>query len=282
MAEILYGKPVVDSIKADLRKRIGALRSAGKTPGLAILRAGERPDDISYERRLEKLCDDLGINHFVTAAKRTIRQEVLEYELKKFNDNPAVNGILVFRPFPDHIDDEALCSIISLKKDIDCMNPDNLKMLFTGHGRGFAPCTPEAVIELLKFYGYELDGTNVVIINRSLVVGKPLSMMFLENNSTVTICHSHTKNLADITRAADIIVTGTGKAEYLGPEYVNEDSVVVDVGIDFTEDGRMTGDVDFDPVAAKAAAVTPVPRGVGGITSSILLRHIVESAEMDI
>ena len=279
MAIILYGKPVVDSIKSDLERRIKLIKDRGVSPGLAILRAGERPDDIAYENRLNRMCEALGISHQTVEVGRDISQNGLEFALEQLNSREEVHGIIVFRPLPDHINDDRICDLISVDKDVDCMNPDNLKGLFTGRNKAFAPCTAEAVIELLDYYGYNLDGANVAIINRSSVIGKPLSLLFLDRNATVMICHSHTKNIRSITKSADIVVTGTGKSEYFGPEYVSPGTVVVDVGINFREDGTMTGDVFFDAVCEKAAAVTPVPKGIGGITSAILLRHIIESAE---
>ena len=279
MAIILYGKPVVDSIKSDLERRIKLIKDRGVSPGLAILRAGERPDDIAYENRLNRMCEALGIRHQTVEVGRDISQNGLEFALEQLNSREEVHGIIVFRPLPDHINDDRICDLISVDKDVDCMNPDNLKGLFTGRNKAFAPCTAEAVIELLDYYGYNLDGANVAIINRSSVIGKPLSLLFLDRNATVMICHSHTKNIRNITKSADIVVTGTGKSEYFGPEYVSPGTVVVDVGINFREDGTMTGDVFFDAVCEKAAAVTPVPGGIGGITSAVLLRHIIESAE---
>ena len=279
MARILYGQPVVDSIKSDLTERVRILKEKGVSPGLAILRAGERPDDIAYENRLSSMCEMLGIRYRTVEVNRSISQYDLSSALDRLNRRSDVHGIIVFRPLPDHIDDDLICDLISVDKDIDCMNPDNLKGLFTGRNKAFAPCTAEAVIELLKFYKYPLDGANVAIINRSTVIGKPLTLLFLNENSTVMICHSHTRNIKRITRSADIVVTGTGKGEYFGPDYVSPGTVVVDVGINFKEDGTMTGDVDFEEVCKKAAAVTPVPKGIGGVTSVILLRHIIESAE---
>ena len=279
MAKILYGQPVVDSIKKDLEKRVSILKEKGVSPGLAILRAGERPDDIAYENRLSSMCEMLGIRYRTVEVDRSISQYDLASALERLNRRDDVHGIIVFRPLPDHVDDDLICDLISVDKDIDCMNPDNLKGLFTGRNKAFAPCTAEAVIELLRYYNYPLDGANVAIINRSPVIGKPLMLLFLEQNSTVMICHSHTKNIQKLTRSADIVVTGTGKAEYFSPDYVSPGTIVVDVGISFKEDGTMTGDVDFDAVCEKAAAVTPVPKGIGGITSVILLRHIIESAE---
>ncbi len=278
MAKILYGKPVLEKIKSDIQNRVSILTQRGKVPGLAILRAGDRSDDIVYENRVTKLCDALGIKHVTVVVHRAIAQEDLAYELRKLNVTKDVQGILVFRPLPDHIDDDEMCRIISQEKDIDCMNPINLQNVFTGLGEGFTPCTPEAVLELLEYYGYNLDGANVVIVNRSLVLGKPLSMMLMQKTASGTIFHSHTKKLREITRRADILVTVIGKAGYFGEEYASENTTVVDVGINFAN-GRMTGDVDFEAMEQKAAAVTPVPGGIGSITSIILLRHLVESAE---
>jgi methylenetetrahydrofolate dehydrogenase (NADP+)/methenyltetrahydrofolate cyclohydrolase len=194
--------------------------------------------------------------------------------LRQYNDDPKTHGILVFRPLPGQLDAEAVSRAVSPEKDIDCMSPVNAERIFTGAREGIPPCTPEAVIEILKYYQYDLTGKNVVIVNRSMVLGKPLSMLFLAENATVTVCHSKTKDLAAVTANADIVVTGTGKAKYFGKEFFSNDTVVVDVGINMDE-GRLCGDVDFDEAEGSVAAITPVPGGVGTVTSMILLRHVV-------
>lgn len=278
MAITLYGKPVAEAIKADLKERVEALKEKNIKPKLAILRAGERMDDTAYENRVLKLCMEVGIDFQVKVTTRTVPHEIFEEHLIKLNNDPDIHGILVFRPLPEQIDEERICSMIDPSKDIDCMNSENLKKVFIGDKSRMSPCTPEAVISILKHYGYDLTGKNVAIVNRSLVLGKPLAMLFMEENSTVTVCHSRTKDLPSITREADIVVTGIGRANFFTEEYFSEKNTVVDVGINFAED-KMCGDVQFDAAAEKVEAITPVPGGVGIVTSTILLRHLVESAE---
>lgn len=278
MTEILYGKPVSEKIKADISARAEALKSENINPKLAILRAGERPDDIAYENRVLKMCDSVGIEAEVCAVPQDISQDEFAAALKKLNDDREIHGILMFRPLPKQLDENEMCSLIAPEKDIDCMNSENLKKLFIGDDSGIAPCTPEAVIEILKHYDYKLQGKNVVIVNRSLVLGKPLSMLFLRENSTVTICHSKTENLPEITKNADILVSGIGRPKFFGAEYVSDKNTVVDVGINFA-DGKMCGDMDFDAVSENLQAITPVPGGIGTVTSTILLRHLIEAAE---
>lgn len=279
MSIILYGKPVSEQIRNDVSERAAAFKSSrGAAPKLAILRAGERPDDLAYEKRVLKMCGDVGIDTEVIAHPADVSHDELKASLAALNEDENIHGILVFRPLPKQIDEAEICSLIAPEKDIDCMNSENLKKIFTGDSSAIAPCTPEAVIEILKYYGYELQGKNVVIVNRSLVLGKPLAMLFLNENSTVTICHSKTEGLADIIKNADIFVSGIGRAKYFDDSYVSEKNTVVDVGINFA-DGKMCGDMDFDAVSDKVQAVTPVPGGIGTITSAILLRHLVEAAE---
>ncbi len=278
MSVILYGKPVAEDIQADLTLRVAALKEKNIIPKLAILRAGERMDDTAYENKVLKLCMAVGIDFQVKVMADSTPQDLFEEQLVKLNNDPDIHGILVFRPLPKHIDEEKICSMIDPAKDIDCMNSENLKKVFIGDGSRIPPCTPEAVISILKHYNYQLTGKNVVIINRSLVLGKPLAMLFMEENSTVTICHSKTKDLPSITKNADIVVTGIGKGKFFTEEYFSENNTVVDVGINFV-DGSMCGDIDYTAVAEKVKAITPVPGGVGIVTSNILLRHLVEVAE---
>ncbi len=281
MSIILYGKPVAESIINDLSERTKTLLDKGIQPAISILRAGSRSDDIAYEKRVAGLCERINIKVNIIEMPEDVSQQKLESELARANEDPDVHGILVFRPLPSQIDENRICSLISPQKDIDCMNSENLKKLFMGDSSGIAPCTPEAVIEILKYYDYQLEGKNAVIVNRSMVIGKPLAMLFLNENSTVTICHSRTVNLNEITKSADIIVSGVGRAKYFGDEYVSENSTVIDVGINFAE-GRMCGDLDFDTVHNRVEAITPVPGGVGTVTSAILLKHLLISAENSI
>ncbi len=277
---LLKGKPVADRIKADIIDAVENCRKTGGTmPRLAILRAGDRADDLAYEARVLKNCEELGIGAQVEAVDKDIDMADFLEVLSRLNEDPNIHGILVFRPLPPQLDQDAVSRMIKPEKDIDCMSTVNAEKVFSGDPDGIPPCTPEAVIELLKHYQYDLTGKNVVIVNRSMVLGKPLSMMFLSENATVTICHSKSTDLPQITSRADIVVTGVGKAGFFGPDYFSGDSVVIDVGINM-EQGKLCGDVDFDQVSENVAAITPVPGGIGTVTSAILLSHVIKAMKL--
>ncbi|AUM95060.1 TPA: bifunctional 5,10-methylenetetrahydrofolate dehydrogenase/5,10-methenyltetrahydrofolate cyclohydrolase [Clostridium botulinum] len=279
MTKILYGNEVALKIKEDLKLRIDKLKEKNIIPKLAILRMGNKQDDIAYERSIIKSCEKLNIETKVEELKEDILEEDFLKLMERLNNDKDIQGILVFRPYPKHLNENIINSSISLNKDVDCMHPLNLERIFEGDLDGFMPCTPEAVIEMLKYYDIDLKGKNIVIINRSMVVGKPLSMMSLAHNATVTICHSKTIDLQSITKKADIVVTAIGKAKLIKEEYFNEDSIVIDVSINVDENGKLCGDVDFENVKEKVGAITPVPKGVGSVTTTLLLKHIVEAAE---
>lgn len=279
MAVILKGKPVADAIKENLIVDIEKLKEKGITPTLAVVRVGNRTDDVSYENSIIKRCSTMGIETKLVTLDLNISMEEFACTLEGINSDKNIHGILTFRPFPKHLDAEIINNLISTKKDSDCMNPVNLEKLFEGKMDGIVPCTPEAVMEILKFYGYNLQGKNVAVINRSMVVGKPLSMMLLAENATVTICHSKSKNLAQITSKADIVITAIGRANMLNESYFNSDSVVIDVSINDDGEGKLCGDVNFEAVKEFVAAITPVPGGVGSVTTNLLLKHVVESCK---
>jgi methylenetetrahydrofolate dehydrogenase (NADP+)/methenyltetrahydrofolate cyclohydrolase len=276
---LLKGKPVADKIKADIIHAVEEYKRAGEAPKIAILRVGAREDDVAYEERVLKNCRAVGIETEVVALDLTIDMEGFTKELNRLNEDVDTHGILIFRPLPAHLDTEKISKIIKPEKDIDCMSPVNTEKVFTGDSNGIAPCTPEAVIEILKFYDFDLQGKNVTIVNRSMVLGKPLAMLFLAENATVTICHSKTRDLSEVTKRADIVVTGVGRGKYFGPDFFTEDSVVVDVGINFAE-GKLCGDVDFDKVSEQVSAISPVPGGVGTVTSMILLSHVIKAMKL--
>lgn len=242
---------------------------------------GNKQDDISYERSIIKNCEKLNIETKVYELKEDILENDFLKLMEELNGEKNIHGILVFRPYPKHLNESIINSAIALNKDIDCMHPLNLEKIFEGDLDGFMPCTPEAVMEILKYYDIDLKGKNIAIINRSMVVGKPLAMMALSNNATVTICHSRTVDLPSITKKADIVVTAIGKAKLIKEEYFNKDSIVIDVSINVDENGKLCGDVDFENVQDKVKAITPVPKGVGSVTTTLLLKHIVEAAEKD-
>ncbi|MBO5666591.1 MAG: bifunctional 5,10-methylenetetrahydrofolate dehydrogenase/5,10-methenyltetrahydrofolate cyclohydrolase [Firmicutes bacterium] len=272
----LRGKAVADALKGTMKAFLDQVDEVNR-PKLAIVRVGERPDDLAYERMVLKNCDAIGLPVQVEALAETITTMELIDVVERLNKDVTVQGILMFRPLPKHIDEQSVIERVAVEKDVDCMNPKNLQLRMVSDESAIAPCTPEAVMRILEHYGYELEGKNVAIVNRSTVIGRPLAIMMMEKNATVTICHSRTKNLAEITRRADIVVTGVGRARFFGPEYFNENSVVIDIGINFDEKGSC-GDVDYEAVAPLVAAITPVPGGVGTVTSSVLLSHVLPQA----
>ena len=272
----LRGKAVADALKEKMKTFLDQVDELNR-PKLAIVRVGERPDDLAYERMVLKNCGAIGLPVQVEAMGEAVATEELIAVIQKLNDDVTVQGILMFRPLPKHIDEQSVIEAVAVEKDVDCMNPKNLQLRMVSDESAIAPCTPEAVMRILEHYGYELEGKNVAIVNRSTVIGRPLAIMMMEKNATVTICHSRTKNLAEVTSKADIVVTGVGRARFFGPEYFNENSVVIDIGINFDEKGSC-GDVDYEAVAPKVAAITPVPGGVGTVTSSVLLSHVLPQA----
>lgn len=278
MAVLMKGSEVVNAMKELMLKDVEELNNKGITPGLAIIRVGARPDDLSYERGAIKRCEGLGIKCRVFEYPETITQQALIEEIKKVNDDGAVHGILLFRPLPKHIDESVIKYVISHEKDADCLNPVNVAKVFEGDETGFAPCTPEAVVEMLDHFGINVAGKKVTIIGRSLVVGKPLSMLLLKKHATVTICHTRTKNLEKTCQDAEILIAAAGKAKMVTDAFVSGGQVVVDVGINMDENGNLCGDVDFEKVEPKVASITPVPGGVGTVTTSVLAKHVIRSA----
>lgn len=279
MAEILKGKVVADKIKEKMKKDIEELKKNGKTPTLGIVRLGDNPDDISYERSIIKNCERIGIEAKVFERDINMTTEELVSLMEELNNDNTISGVLVFRPLPKHIDEGKVREALSPSKDVDCMHPMNLARIFEGDLSGFAPCTPKAAMEILLDYGIDLEGKNVVIVNRSMVLGKPLAMMMLKQNATVIICHSRTKDLPEITKKADVVVTALGKAKFFDEKYFNENSICIDVGISLDEEGNLSGDIDFEKVSELVSKITPVPGGVGSVTTSILLSHVVEACK---
>lgn len=275
MAEILKGNVVATQIKEKMKKDIEELAKHSKVPTLAIVRLGDNPGDISYEKSIIKNCDKIGIESKVFERDAEIKTEELIKLIEDLNEDDNISGILVFRPLPKHIDEEIIRNTISPLKDVDCMHPLNLERIFEGDMDGFAPCTPKAAMEILKHYDIPLEGKNVVVVNRSMVVGKPLAMMLLKENATVTICHSRTQSLEDMTNKADVVVVALGKAKFFGEKYFNENSIVIDVGVSLDENGKLSGDADYEKLSPIVDKITPVPGGVGSVTTSILLSQVV-------
>lgn len=279
MAEVLKGKVVADKIKEKMKSDIEELKKNGKVPTLGIVRLGDNPDDISYERSIIKNCEKIGIEAKVFERDINMTTEELISLMEELNNDNTISGVLMFRPLPKHIDEGKVREALSPSKDVDCMHPRNLARIFEGDLSGFAPCTPKAAMEILLNSGVDLEGKNVVIVNRSMVLGKPLAMMMLNQNATVTICHSRTKDLPEVTKKADVVVTALGKAKFFDEKYFNENSICIDVGISLDEEGNLSGDIDYPVVSELVSKITPVPGGVGSVTTSILLSHVVEACK---
>jgi methylenetetrahydrofolate dehydrogenase (NADP+)/methenyltetrahydrofolate cyclohydrolase len=279
MAEIWKGAAVAAAIQEDLLKRAAALRAKGITPTLAVVRLGARPDDLAYERGVLKRFEGIGVRARVCAFAEDFSQNALTEEIEKLNADGDVHGILIFRPLPKQIDEKALQSVIAPEKDVDCLNPLNAAGVFAGDESAFAPCTPEAVMDLLAQYGVDLTGKRAVVVGRSMVVGKPLAMLLLKRNATVTVCHTRTKNLAETCKNAEILIAAAGAAKMLGADCFSPGQIVIDVGINVDGAGNLCGDADFEAAAPIVAAITPVPGGVGTVTTSVLAKHVVLAAE---
>lgn len=279
MATLLRGKPVADNISEGLIKEVEALKEKGITPKLTIIRVGANPDDLAYERGALNRSKKVGIDVEVKELPEDITQEDFIKELRGVNEDKSVNGILIFRPLPKHLKEEVIKYEIAPEKDIDCFSPINAAKLVEGDETGFPPCTPMAVIEILKHYNVTMEGKKAVVLGRSMVVGKPAALLLLKENATVTICHSRTKELSKVTQDGDILVAAIGKGKFVKEDFVREGAVVIDVGINVDEEGNLHGDVDFDQCEPKAGMITPVPGGVGSVTTSILAKHVVKACK---
>ncbi len=280
MAKLLKGKEVAAALNEQSAQKAAALKEKGITPTLAILRVGEKGDDISYEKGAMKRCAAVGVEVKNVVLPEDIAAEEFYQTLDDLNHDPSVHGILMFRPLPKHLDNEKARNAIAPEKDIDGCSDCSLAGVFTGNGRGFAPCTAEAAIAILEYYGIDITGKNAVVLGRSLVVGRPLAMMLMQKNATVTICHTRTQNMAEITRKADIVITCMGRIEILDSSYFSPGQTVIDVGITWSnEKKKVCGDCLFEEVEPIVRAITPVPGGVGAVTTSLLVRHVIEAVE---
>lgn len=275
----LDGKPVAQALREDLIKRVEKLAEKNVTPTIQIIRVGENPSDLSYERGILKNCDLIGIKSRIRVLPLDVTQDELVNIIKEYNVDPDVHGILLFRPLPSHIDLQVIRNVINPVKDIDCMNPINLERVMEPNFSGIGPCTAKAVIALMKYYNMPLKGADITVVGASLVVGKPLANMLTEEFATVSLCHIFTKDVAAYTKNAEIVVTACGVPKLFGEKYFNENAIVIDVGINFDKDGKLCGDVDYDAVFDKVKAITPTAGGIGVITTTILLSHVVEACE---
>ena len=280
MAELLRGKPVADALCAELEPRIHACANADMVPTLAVIRVGAREDDLSYERSLLKRFDALELGVRLCQLPEDCSQDALMDAIRMTNEDPSIHGVLLFRPLPAHLDEQVACDTLLPEKDVDGITAGSLYGVFAGRPVGFAPCTADACLELLRFYDVTLDGANAVVIGRSLVIGRPVSLMLQAANATVTMAHTHTRDLDAITRAADVVVVAAGHVGTLGTAGVCPGQVVADVGINWDNAaGKLVGDVSFAEVEPVVGALTPVPGGVGSVTTAVLAAHVVQAAE---
>ena len=279
MEKIIKGKAVADAITESVIEDVNQIKTNGITPKLAIVRVGADPSDLAYERGALKRMEKCGIECEVVELPRDISQDDFIKELKKVNDDDLVHGILVFRPLPKQLDEEVIKYIISPEKDVDSLSPVNVAKVTEGDESGFPPATPTAVLETLKHYKVDLKGKHVVVIGRSMVVGKPVSMLLLKENATVTICHSKTEDLKGICRLGDIVVAAVGRAKMVDDTYIKDGAIVIDVGINLDEEGKLCGDVNLEKCIDKVSMITPVPAGIGSVTTSVLAKHVVKGCK---
>ena len=279
MAKELLGLPVANALTEQVAERVRALKGHGVEPTLAILRVGERADDLSYERGALKRCEKAGVAVRRYVLDEGCTQEELMASIAQINADTSIHGCLMFRPLPATLDEAAACAALDPSKDVDGITQGSLYGVFAQQPVGFAPCTAEACCELLDHYGYDLTGARVCVVGRSLVIGKPVSMLLQARNATVTMCHTRTRDLAATCREAEILVVAAGHIGTVGADAVAPGQAVVDVGINWDEAaGKLVGDVDYAACAPVVDAITPVPRGVGSVTTAVLVKHVVEAA----
>ncbi|MBP6161872.1 MAG: bifunctional 5,10-methylene-tetrahydrofolate dehydrogenase/5,10-methylene-tetrahydrofolate cyclohydrolase [Clostridia bacterium] len=279
MANVLLGKDVADKATELLIERVEKLKAKGIEPTLAIVRVGENEDDLSYERGALKRAERVGVKVDVRVLPIDISQSAIEKELEMINYDASIHGCLLFRPLPKHLNEKKVCDTLRPEKDVDGITSASMAGIFMGVDTGFAPCTAEAAMAVLKHNDIPIKGARAIVIGRSLVIGKPVAMMLLKENATVTTCHTRTVDLPGVTRDGDIIIACAGAAEMVTAEHVKSGQTIIDVGINFTDDGRLVGDVAFEEVEPIVENITPVPRGVGSVTTTILMQHVVEAAE---
>lgn len=280
MANVLSGKEVAEALNQKMIADVEALKEKGITPCLAILRIGERDDDISYERGATKRCEKIGVAVKNVLLPADVDQTTLMAAIDDLNKDDSVHGVLMFRPMPEQIDQDAACEALDPAKDIDAVGRGSLATVFVGKGAGYAPCTAQACMEILKHYNIETRGKRAVVIGRSLVIGRPVAMLLMHANATPTICHTKTVDTAAIAKEADILVVAAGVMRSVGAEYVRPGQTVIDVGIHFNEETqKLAGDVKFEEVEPIVENITPVPGGVGSVTTSVLVSHVVDAAK---
>jgi len=282
MAELIDGKLVTANVRNRIATDIKKFKEESNvTPGLAVILVGNNPASAVYVRNKHKGCLEVGINSYEITMPESTTEEQLLAEIERLNSDEKVHGILVQLPLPKHISEERILNTISPLKDVDAFHPENVGKIMLGK-YAFLPCTPAGIMELLDFYNVDIEGKECVVLGRSNIVGKPMSQLLLAKNGTVTVCHSRTKNLSEVTKRADILVVAIGKPRFVGKEMVKEGAVVIDVGINRLDDGKLCGDVDFEEVSQIASMITPVPGGVGPMTITMLLKNTLTAAKLSL
>ena len=279
MAKQFLGKEVVAAVNSRIMADVAALKEKGVTPTLGIVRVGERGDDLSYERGAVKRCETLGVAYEKFLLPADCTQEELMAVIDPVNKNDAIHGVLIFRPLPKHLDEAAVIKDLDPEKDVDGITDGSMVGVFAGTNQGFPPCTPQACMEILDYYNVDCTGKKAVVVGRSLVVGKPAAMMLIKKNATVTVCHTRTVDMPSVVKEADIVIVAAGRAGVVDASYVREGQIVIDVGINVNAEGKLCGDVDYASVEPIVEAITPVPGGVGSVTTSVLIGHVVEAAK---
>ena len=278
MARLMLGKEVTAALNERIRTKVRILEEKGIHPLLAMVRVGENDSDLSYERGACRRCDLLGVGVRRIILPETVSQEELLEVIRSLNQDTLVHGVLLFRPLPRHLDAGQIQNALDPAKDVDCMTDASLTGVFTGKEIGYPPCTAAACMEILDYYGYDCKGRKAAVIGRSLVVGKPAAMLLLARHATVTICHTRTIDMPSVTREADLLIVAAGRAGVIGTEFVRPGQTVIDVGINVNDQGKLCGDVDYEAVEPIVDSITPVPGGVGSVTTSVLLSHVVDAA----
>lgn len=281
MAILLKGAAAAAAMVDNTSARAKALREKGIRPKLAIVRVGERANNLSYEKNAIKRCEKIGVDYQCFTLPEDCTQPELEAVIRQVNEDSSIHGCLMFRPLPAQINEGEVCALLRPDKDVDGITHASISGVYTDSGEGYPPCTAKACMTLLQHYGIPISGKRVVVLGRSLVIGKPLAMLLLQQDATVTLCHSKSENLQKICQEADIIVAAIGRMELVDGDFIRKDGTqtIIDVGIHVKEDGKLTGDVNYAEVEAHVAAITPVPGGVGSVTTSILIEHVLDAAE---
>jgi methylenetetrahydrofolate dehydrogenase (NADP+)/methenyltetrahydrofolate cyclohydrolase len=277
-AQIINGKEIAEAVRQEISKEVQQLREKNIVPGLAVILVGDNQASQTYVRNKQKACEDLGMHSILIKKPAELSQEELIQSIDELNQDDSIHGILVQLPLPGHIQEKAIIEAISPDKDVDGFHPINIGRMMTGQD-AFLPCTPYGVMVMLEHIDYDLEGKHVVIVGRSNIVGKPAGQLFLNANATVTYCHSKTRDLAYYTKQADVVVAAVGKRDTITSDHIKEGAVVIDVGMNRNDEGKLCGDVAFDDVKNKASYITPVPKGVGPMTITMLMKNTVKSAQ---